>query len=57
MVSVVLEPDLLRKVDERAAQSDLNRSQYLRRLARLDIERAQAERQTIHLPDAQAVAS
>lgn len=36
-VTVQLEPDLLDKVDSRADQLDLNRSQYLRRLVRKDL--------------------
>ena len=36
-VSVTLAPDLLARVDARAAELDLNRSQYFRRLARLDL--------------------
>lgn len=39
-VTVQLTPDLLTQVDERAARLDLNRSQYFRRLARLDLEKA-----------------
>ncbi len=39
VVSVTIEADLLRKVDERAKELDLNRSQYFRRLAREEIER------------------
>ena len=36
-VTVQLEPDLLDRVDSRAGQLDLNRSQYLRRLVRKDL--------------------
>lgn len=39
VVSVSIEADLLRQVDERVAELDLNRSQYFRRLAREEIER------------------
>jgi len=39
-VSLVVEGDLLMKVDKRAAEMDLNRSQYFRRLARQDIQAA-----------------
>jgi metal-responsive CopG/Arc/MetJ family transcriptional regulator len=39
-VSLVVEDDLLLKVDKRAAEMDLNRSQYFRRLARQDIQAA-----------------
>ena len=35
-VTVQLEPDLLAKVDARAGELDLNRSQYLRRLVKKD---------------------
>jgi metal-responsive CopG/Arc/MetJ family transcriptional regulator len=38
-VTVQFTPDLLAQVDERAKQLDLNRSQYLRRLARKDCEK------------------
>lgn len=37
--SVTFDPDLLAKMDARARELDLNRSQYLRRLAREDLER------------------
>lgn len=33
-VSITLEPDLLDKIDARAKELDLNRSQFIRRLAR-----------------------
>ena len=39
-VSLVIETPLLTAVDARAQEMDLNRSQYLRRLAREDLERA-----------------
>ena len=39
VVSVVFEPELLREIDERATAEDLTRSQYLRRLAREDMQR------------------
>ena len=35
-ITVQLTPDLLENVDARAQALDLNRSQYFRRLARLD---------------------
>lgn len=38
--SVVFEPDLLAEIDARAHMLDLTRSQYLRRLAREDLERS-----------------
>lgn len=41
-VSVTLPEDLLACIDRRAAELDLNRSQYLRRLARQDLEQSQA---------------
>lgn len=43
-VSLVIDEDLLPLVDKRAAEQDLNRSQYFRRLAREDIARAKEER-------------
>lgn len=36
-VTVQVEPDLLAKLDERAARLDLNRSQLVRRLIRQDL--------------------
>ena len=36
-VSVIIEPDLLTKVDKRAESLDMNRSQYLRRLVKQDL--------------------
>jgi len=36
-VTVQIEPDLLGKIDSRADELDLNRSQYLRRLIRRDL--------------------
>jgi metal-responsive CopG/Arc/MetJ family transcriptional regulator len=39
-VSVVFDEDLLKKIDEAAVDLDLTRSQYLRRLAREDLERS-----------------
>lgn len=45
-VTVVLDTKLLGKVDERAKEMDLNRSQYLRRLAKLDLEAAEAAQST-----------
>ena len=41
--TVQLEPDLLVKADVRAAELDLNRSQYLRRLVRKDLGIPQPE--------------
>lgn len=39
-VSVVFETDLVAEVNRRARELDLNRSQYLRRLAKRDLELA-----------------
>jgi metal-responsive CopG/Arc/MetJ family transcriptional regulator len=36
-VTVQIEPEILTKIDERASELDLNRSQYLRRLIRRDL--------------------
>lgn len=36
-VTVQFPPDLLAKIDEKAKRLDLNRSQYFRRLARVDL--------------------
>ena len=36
-VSITLPEDLIRQIDKRAAKLDLNRSQYLRRVARKDL--------------------
>lgn len=46
-VSIVVEPDLLAKVDKRASQLDMNRSQYFRRLAREDLAKAKQKPQTV----------
>jgi metal-responsive CopG/Arc/MetJ family transcriptional regulator len=43
-VSLVVEAELLPKIDKRAKTLDLNRSQYFRRLARLDLQRAKEEK-------------
>lgn len=45
-VSLVVECDLLEKVDKRVAALDLNRSQYFRRLAREDLMRVKLAKQT-----------
>lgn len=37
-VTVQFPPDLLAQIDEKAKRLDLNRSQYFRRLARIDLE-------------------
>lgn len=42
-VTVQLEPDLLEKVDGRAEELDLNRSQYFRRLVKKDLGIPQPE--------------
>ena len=42
-ITVQLTPDLLVKVDARAKSLDLNRSQYFRRLARLDVTEFEKE--------------
>lgn len=42
-VSITLPDDLVQQIDDRAKKLDLNRSQYLRQLARKDIERAKEE--------------
>ena len=49
-VTVQLEPDLLDKVDNRAGQLDLNRSQYLRRLVRKDLGVSIPELTQVELP-------
>lgn len=36
-VTVQIEPSLLEKIDQRANEMDLNRSQYLRRLMKRDL--------------------
>jgi metal-responsive CopG/Arc/MetJ family transcriptional regulator len=46
-VTVQLTPDLLVKVDARAQALDLNRSQYFRRLARLDLADYEKELATL----------
>lgn len=49
-VSLVIEADLLTKVDKRAEKLDMNRSQYFRRLARKDLEQAKQEQKTQQQP-------
>lgn len=44
-VSATFPPDLLTEIDERAKQLDMNRSQYLRHLARKDLEAARTMKQ------------
>lgn len=39
-VSVTLPPDLVTKIDMRAAELDLTRSQYFRSIARRDLDRS-----------------
>ncbi len=51
-ITVQLTPDLLAQVDARAKALDLNRSQYFRRLARLDL--AELEKEMSHVEQSQA---
>jgi len=50
-VTVTLPEDLVKEVDARAAELDLNRSQYFRRLVRAEIK------STAKKPEEQAVAA
>lgn len=45
-VAVTLPDELLPQIAERAAELDLNRSQYFRRLVREDLERARVDSET-----------
>lgn len=54
-VTVQLTPDLLEKIDLRAKALDLNRSQYIRRIARLDI--AEFEKEMSHVEQSTAPAA
>ena len=54
-VTVQVEPDLLAKLDERAAVLDLNRSQLVRRLIRQDLGIASPTQKPLELkPEAAA---
>lgn len=43
VVSVVLEPSIVGELDRLAKEQDMNRSQYIRKLAREEIARAKAQ--------------
>lgn len=43
-VSITLPKSLVASIDQRAQKADLNRSQYLRRLAREDIARDEGDK-------------